>query len=176
MKNILNFLLFQITWFVCVWSVGQGVPYWGFLFVLGVLLFHFIWIATDRLEEAWLIVKIIFLGGLVDTLASSLGLISFKHTSDFFPTYPPYMWGIWANFAITFHYSMNWLKKRIFLGMVCGGIAGPLAYYGAAKFGAIEVQWHTFIDLMGFALIWSLTMLIIVQYLMGTSHEPAESP
>ena len=49
MKNILNFLLFQITWFVCVWSVGQGIPYWGLLFVLGVLLFHFIWTVTHRM-------------------------------------------------------------------------------------------------------------------------------
>ncbi|MBF0278487.1 MAG: DUF2878 domain-containing protein [SAR324 cluster bacterium] len=172
MKNILNFLLFQLTWFVSVWSIGQEIPYWGLLFVAGVLVFHLGWIATNRLEELNLIFKVVLLGGVVETLFSSLGLVSFVYASDYFPTYPPYMWGIWANFAMTFHFSMKWLEKRIFLAAGMGGVAGPLAYFAAEKLGAIDVQWNTYLDLAGLVVIWSLTMLIIVQFLMSNSKGP----
>lgn len=166
MKNLFNLLLFQITWFLCVWSVGQGTPYYGVLVVAGALFLHFTWIVTDRLKEVLCILKIVMLGGIVETISSLVGLIAFKHTSDYFYMYPPYMWAMWANFAMTLHHSMRWLNGRYLLGTVLGGVAGPAAYYGAAGLGAIHLEWNTFIDWAGFAMIWGITMLIIVRFVM----------
>ncbi|MBF0289483.1 MAG: DUF2878 domain-containing protein [SAR324 cluster bacterium] len=174
MKNLLNFLFFQVAWFVCVWSVGQGIPYYGVLVVAAALIAHLCWITTDRAKEVLFILKIIFLGGIVETLSSSLGLIEFKQPSVILQSYPLYMWAIWANFAMTLNHSMRWLSGRYLLGFILGGIAGPLAYYGAEKLGAIHLEWETTTEWLGFALIWAVTMLIIIRFLMKVPADPMD--
>lgn len=166
MKNIINFLLFQITWLVCVWSVGGGIPYCGMFFVLGSMIVHFGWISVQVKDDLGIIFKVILLGAIVETASVSLGLTTFKHAPTYLQTYPPYMWGLWANFAMTLYYSMYWLKGKYFLGSILGAVMGPLAYWGAGKLGAIQLHWDTPVKVVGFGAIWALAMFVIIKFFM----------
>jgi hypothetical protein len=50
------------------------------------------------------------------------------------------MLGLWANFALSLNHSLGFLDRRFVLAAILGGVAGPLAYLGAARvFGAAEI-------------------------------------
>ena len=54
------------------------------------------------------------------------------------PFSPPWMIGLWLNFAATLNQSLGWLHGRPLLAALFGAIGGPLAYYGGARLGATE--------------------------------------
>ncbi len=71
---------------------------------------------------------------------------------------PPWMAALWFNFAMLVSISLSWLKGRYLLAGVLGGLAGPVAYWGGEKLGALTVAdafWRGYGPL---ALVWGLTL------------------
>jgi hypothetical protein len=50
---------------------------------------------------------------------------------------PHLILALWALFAITLNLSLAWLKSRLPVAVLIGAIAGPLAYWGGARLGAV---------------------------------------
>ena len=115
----------------------RGAPWLGPLVMVPVLAVH-LSLTDDRQRELKLLLAAGVLGFLYDTALVSAGVFSpLRHLVPHAFS-PPWMVGLWMNFAATLNVSMAWLRGHYLLAAVFGSIGGPLAYYGGAKLGATE--------------------------------------
>ena len=136
-RKIINLTLFQAAWFAAVLGAAEGLPWLGPLALVPVLAVH-LSLTGDRQGELKLLLAAGLLGFLYDTALVNAGVFSpLRHLAPH-PFSPPWMIGLWMNFAATLNVSMAWLRGRYLLAAVFGAIGGPLAYYSGAKLGATE--------------------------------------
>ncbi len=111
------------------------MPWLGPLTMLPVLGIHLA-TAENRSGEIKLLLAAGILGFVFDTVLVMSGV--FLPVPSLFPSpfSPPWMVGLWLNFAATLNVSLGWLRKRYLLAVIFGAIGGPLAYYSGAKLGA----------------------------------------
>ena len=157
---VTNFILFQIGWFACVLSSAANQPVWGVVVAVVVIGYHLMR-AVKPLPELYLIMIAMLIGAMWDSLLMALGLLDYT-SGILFPNVAPY-WIVvmWALFATTINVSLRWLKEKYRLAIILGAGAGPLAYYGGVKLGAVS-----FIDtntaLIVLALGWALFTPLLV--------------
>jgi hypothetical protein len=137
MKKIINLTFFQTAWFAAVLGAANDAPWLGPLVMVPVLAVH-LSLTDNRQGELKLLLAAGLLGFLYDTALVSAGVFSPLQHLVPHPLSPPWMVGLWMNFAATLNVSMVWLRGRYLLAAVFGAIGGPLAYYGGAKLGATE--------------------------------------
>lgn len=148
-----NFISFQISWLVAVNMQQQGLVILAFI-----LLSHFL-VSLQRNRDWLTLVSITAIGSLVDLSASYLGLFAFKNEL----LLPLWLMLLWANFALTFHYSMAWLSRvPILLQAILGGIFGCFSYYSAFKLGAVEYPFGEMFTIICLILIWSVTLPVYI--------------
>jgi len=136
-RKIINLTLFQAAWFAAVLGAAQGAPWLGPLVMVPVLAVH-LSLTDDWQGELKLLLAAGLLGFLCDTALVKAGVFSPLQYLVSHPFSPPWMIGLWMNFAATLNVSMVWLRGRYLLAAVFGAIGGPLAYYSGAKLGATE--------------------------------------
>lgn len=162
LHKLINFVLFQIGWFACVLSSAAGRPWIGTLTALAVLAWH-VGRAQKPSREVSLILIAMLIGALWDSLLVWQSWLQYP-VGNLLPEVAPY-WIVvmWALFASTLNLSLRWLKQHPLLAIVLGAIAGPLAYFGGARLGAVDfVQpLNAFIALsIGWAILTPLLVLI----------------
>lgn len=135
--NFINFILFQIGWFACVISSAASQPGWG-VAVAAIVIGYHLYRASKPQYEIYLILIAMTIGVLWDSLLVSLALLDYT-SGIVIPNTAPYwiviMWGL---FATTINVSLRWLKGKYQLSIILGAIAGPLAYYGGERLGAVN--------------------------------------
>ncbi len=136
-RKLLNAALFQIAWFAAVLGAAKGMSWLGPLVMVPVLGVHLA-MAENRSGEIKLLVAAGILGFLFDTALVTAGIFLPVPYLLPRPFSPPWMVGLWLNFAATLNVSLGWLRGRYFLAVIFGAIGGPLAYYGGARMGATE--------------------------------------
>ncbi len=136
-KKILNLLLFQVAWFAAVLGAAGGMAWLGPMVLLPVLGVHLA-LQEDRRGEVRLLLAAAAIGFLFDTLMVATGAFTPVRNLLPRPFSPPWMVGLWMNFAATLNVSLAWLRGRFRLAAVSGAIGGPLAYYSGAKLGATD--------------------------------------
>jgi hypothetical protein len=136
--KVLNFLIFQAGWLVCVMGAARGLPWLGFVFVVPALALHLHWANRPRTETRLLLVCA--LSGLIfDSLLLASGWVDFPN-GWWLPGAAPYwMACLWLLFATTLNLSMSWLHGRPFAAAILGAIGGPLAYLAGERLGAISL-------------------------------------
>lgn len=136
-KVLLNAALFQAAWFAAVLGAAYERAWLGPVILLPVLAVNLV-MAADRRGELQLWAAAAVLGLLFDTALVAAGV--FAPRREFFPHpfSPPWMIGLWLNFAATLNQSLGWLHGRPLLAALFGAVGGPLAYYGGARLGATE--------------------------------------
>ena len=67
------------------------------------------------------------------------------------------MIALWINFAASIRHSLNWIRGRYALGLLFGGIGGPLAYLAGEKMGALVIH-----SPFGVVLAWIVAMPLIL--------------
>ena len=169
MKNLLNFLLFQIGWFACALGAGYGFPYGGPLVVAVILAFHF-WKIEERHQEFLLLLKVLGVGIVVDSGLAFVGAIDFGKNALAGPLIPPFMAALWLIFATTLNHSMSWLKGRYGLGLLFGAIGGPLAYYAGSRLGALQLASNTIFALVAIGVVWGVAFLGILYFFLENPH------
>jgi len=147
LRNVINFVLFQAGWFVCVLFPGLAAA--GFVLVL--LVFHMAFISRRRLTELQFIGAGTVLGGVLDGIWFQTGVLD-DGTGSVQLT-PIWLVGIWAIFMTTLSHSLSWIDSRPWLPFVCAPIAGPFAYWSASKLGAVQLPDMT-ISLIALAFGW----------------------
>jgi hypothetical protein len=126
-RNVLNFLLFYVGWFVCVKTSNWIAP----AAVLAIIL-------VQRIE--WQLAATAFaLGMVTDTLIEQAGLLTYAGGPRFSILCPLWVGSLWALFSTTLPISMAWLRSRPGLAFAMGAVSGPFTYWVASRMGAVEM-------------------------------------
>mgnify|MGYP006268675081 CR=1 FL=1 len=136
---IWNILAFQITWFSIALSIANDL-YWpgiscASIFILSHLIHH-----PHPLDEIKLIARVTVIGVILDSALLFAKFIEFKQANAYgldFIT-PWWMIILWLCFGSTISTSLAWLKNKLILSGICGGIGGVCAYWGGYQLGAIS--------------------------------------
>lgn len=154
--NTLNFINFQIGWFVCVlYPVWQAA---GVVLVL--LMLHFSLVSQHRLAELKFILLGTVAGAALDLLWLRSGVLADGVmvdgvTVDSYLSWLPPWWliALWAIFMSTLSHSLNWISQYRWLPYLFAPIAGPFTYWSASKLGAVSLP-HPISSLLVLALGW----------------------
>lgn len=168
-----NFVLFQFGWFGVVLSGAAKQPGLATGIAGAVLIVHLSY-ARRILPELKLALMAGALGLVLDSALTGLGLLRFDSGQWVSWAAPPWIVAMWMMFATTLNSSLSWLKGRFGLAALLGAIAGPLAYFGGAKFGAVQLPEGPVLSLLGVALAWLIAMPLlawIAQHFDGVSAE-----
>jgi len=136
MRVAINVIQFQLGWFACVLAAANDRAWVGALVALTLASIHIARAAAPR-RELWLCLAAAALGLVLDSGMTLAGLVSYR--SEFPPWAPPWLVAMWVLFATTLNVSMRWLRGRPVLALLLGAVAGPLAYLGGARLGAMEL-------------------------------------
>ncbi len=159
---MINFVVFQIGWFVAI--LGAAYDYMPLALLL---LLPIIGINLYRLENlkqnSQLLLLAVLLGLAIDSLAISLGLLSFK-PAYWWPYHlaPLWMTALWALFATTINGYLKWINDYPLIGLIGAAIGGPLAYIAGEKLAALQMTpgWQTIIYL---AITWTFAVFILLR-------------
>ncbi|MGE3318923.1 MAG: DUF2878 domain-containing protein [Candidatus Berkiella sp.] len=155
---IVHFLAYNATWFACVFSAIKGYAWVGLSVALVITLLQFIWQHTVAHRTRNLLCFLIYLtiiGFVGDSLMSFLGIISFSANPFSLAVSPPYMLGIWINFAMLFYVLLNKLiyQPTILVLLSFVGFAG--AYQVGAKMGVATINGGLH-SVIGIGLFWAV--------------------
>ncbi len=132
-----NFVLYQIAWFVGVWSAAQDQAWIGALVLTSVIIVH-LFRAPIREPELKLVGMALAVGLVFDSILVSQSWVRYE-SGMILPGLAPYwivlMWGL---FATLLNVTLRWMHGRWILAAFLGALAGPLAYYGGVRMGALE--------------------------------------
>jgi hypothetical protein len=138
-RIIINFLLFQLTWFVCVLGAAGHLPWLGITLAFATLSWH-LYTANDRLAELKLVLCVILIGGLFDQFLLSSHLLSYQAHGWSNRLVPIWILGLWIAFTTTLNVSLRWMHRQLLIPVLFGLIGGPVAYIGAVKLGAVTLN------------------------------------
>jgi hypothetical protein len=72
------------------------------------------------------------------------------------------MAALWFNFSMLVSISLAWLKGKYVTAVILGGLAGPVAYWGGEKLGALRVAEAFSTGYVILAVIWGLALPLLV--------------
>ena len=154
-QQLLNALLFQEQWLICVQADNQL----ALISFTIVLLLH-INVFNIESKEIALIVFFTLVGIIVESLAATLGLIEFPHQNEITAgghaifIVPLWLIIMWANFATTLCHCLAWLQSRIALTFLLTLIFIPLNYFLGAKISGSTYLVSPHIFLMYETALW----------------------
>ncbi len=150
--NLINFFIFQLSWFCCAYLRDESLAV-----LIALLGLHF-YLSTQRQRDMKLLFIVVPLGICFDLLLSVMGVIHFQ--SAYF--FPPWLIGLWCVFALSVAYSFAWLIPFNSMAKIgIGSVAGALSYYAAGEIGALEIMAPMSLSLFYVALIWGFLLPVI---------------
>ena len=150
---VYNFISFQIAWLMAInWKEQSLLP------LVVVIFIHFV--ITKHRKRDWLTLALVtIVGSFVDLTAAYANLFVFENGN----LLPIWLILLWANFSLTFHYSMRWLMHLpTILQSLVGGIFGTASYFAAFKFGAVHYPMPMSFTLFFLIVIWSVNLPVFV--------------
>ncbi len=143
MRSFIQFLLFQLQWWLCVLHT---VPYfsYGYLIALCLAFFslyrnHFQW------NQLIAIMAMALVGFLNDMSLRSWGIFIFGDSL--------WLGVLWLCFAVWF-YQTSWLHQKYILTPLLFMLFGPLSYFGGSHFGALRISTFSPVTLKIIFLDW----------------------
>lgn len=157
---LINIALFQIGWFACVLSGAANQPLVGVSVALVIIALH-LSRAENSKKELFLVLIAMLIGACWDSILvwqNWLGYTSGIVVTNTAPYWIVVMWGL---FATTLNVSLRWLKNKTIIAAFLGALAGPLAYYGGLKLGAVQFL-DTQMALLSLAVGWAVFTPILM--------------
>ncbi|TYL46706.1 DUF2878 domain-containing protein [Marinomonas sp. IMCC 4694] len=154
LKPLINAVLFQIVWFVCLLAGNV----WAVVITALYLVLHDRFFMRRRRE--WrLLLAFLGLGILVDGTLFQLGI--FASTEDFLSAYklpPIWLLCLWISVGTLFVHSLAFLQSRYWLSAVLGAIGPTMSYFAGASLAGITLAQPTVLTLGIIAIIWALVI------------------
>ncbi len=158
---IINFILFQLSWFACVIGAAKGMPWLGVIVTVLALSWH-LYQAKNVKYEVILMLCALLIGAAYDQSMLSLGYISYVNNGWSNAIVPVWILALWLGFTSTLNVSLRWMRGKYVIGIIFGAIGAPLAYLSAEKLGAVVLHGATsYIALStGWTIITPLLLLL----------------
>jgi len=149
-RNTLNFLIFQTGWLVCaIWPGNQAA-----LFALFLVGLHLIFVSHRRRTELLIIIVGSALGVALDTAWRHAGILVFPESQiPVAGTIPAWLICIWLLFLTTVNHMLAWVARSPFTLWLLPPLAGPFAYFSAARLGAVDIGFSPW-GLIGLGVGW----------------------
>ena len=151
--KLVNALLFQSGWFICVLG---GNSYW-LLGALAILLGHLAWYGTWK-SEGRLMVLAFVLGALVDGQLRVMGVLTFAETGFLAPLW---MGLLWPLLAMTLGHCLAWTARPLWLAALLGAVSGPLSYYAGAQLAGVGMPLGLITTAAILAAIWAVVFPLL---------------
>jgi len=148
-KIILNLLIFQVGWLVCV--LGGNV--YALIYTPLALAFHH-WFVLSRASEWPVVAMITATGCLWDALMAFSGVINYDNTDLL--GLPIWLICLWVLFATTFHHSLRWLASHLWLAAIFAAVFGPFSYWAGSQMSDANIGLPLISSLLIIAAGWSL--------------------
>jgi len=137
-SKIINFIFFQLVWFVCIIGAAKNETHTAVAFSLLIVLFHF-YLTKHKANELKILLLASIIGFLFDGFLLKSELVLYADHGWSYSITPLWIIILWMGFAITINSSLSWLKKKLNLSILFGAIGGPLAYLAGEKLGAVTL-------------------------------------
>ena len=159
-SKIINFIFFQLIWFVCIIGAATNETHAAVAFSLLIILFH-LYLTKDKKNELKILLLASILGFLFDGFLLKNELVLYANHGWSYSITPLWIIVLWMGFAITLNSSLSWLKKKIKLSALFGAVGGPLAYLAGEKLEAVTIL--TSGAIVALAIGWAIiTPLLII--------------
>ena len=161
LKNIVNFILFQLLWLACVWGAAHQLLYPG-LAVFSLLLIWHLLPANQHSGDLRVMLLALLMGGIVDSLWQYFDILSYQLSlTDRIA--PIWILLLWMGFALTINHSLSWLKGRALIASIFSAAAAPCSYYAAERLGAVEfASANRWVSLSLLALAWAVIFPLLI--------------
>ncbi len=155
MSKLVNFVLFQVGWLVCVIAGSVPDSRIAVLYSTGFLLIHFYY-SNSRRTDFRLVITALLVGLMLDSFWPAMGWLVFNeqvasHTA------PIWILCLWINFALVLNHSLGWMQTKLGMAAAFSAIGGPLSYYAGERLGAL-VWLDTPALLAGLAIAWAVVV------------------
>ena len=152
----INFIIFEVCWFACVVGAAKNLGWLGPLLVFISVPLQ-IYLLTENLKAE---IFFAIICGISGSLLETLMIVTNVYTPV------DQLWGQvcppWINFAQLVSVSLAWLKGKYAVAALLGGFAGPVAYWGGEKFGALKVAASFGRGYLILAVMWAITLPMLV--------------
>lgn len=160
MNVLINILVYQICWFVCILGGANDLPMAGVLAAALALAYHLYTAARPGAALA-LVAFAAVVGGIWDSTLVAAGWLIYPSGTPIEGTAPYWIVAMWIAFATTFNVSLRWFKQHLLAASLFGAIGAPLAFLAGAKLGGV-----VFVDpLLGYgalAIGWAVLMPLMM--------------
>ena len=153
-KAIINGILFQTVWFVCL-LFGS---FWAVIATALYLVLHKVFF-IQNMKEWRLIVLFLVLGIVID--GSLFRWSVFTSETDTWTTQgipPLWLLCLWISVATLFAHSLVFLQKRYWLAAGFGLIGPTMSYFAGAKMAGITLAQPIWQSLLLVAAIWAMIL------------------
>jgi hypothetical protein len=127
---VLNALIFQIGWLVCI-LMGTR---WALVFTFCAFAFHF-YATPLRLADAIAVVIAVLIGLVHDAILLYWEHISFAETRYIAPLWIICLWGL---LGTNLNHSLHWIYQRPWIAAGLGAICGPITYLAGVRLSTAE--------------------------------------
>lgn len=166
----INFILFQVAWLACVWGAANSFGWLGPVTVAILVPLQVCLLTENRKQETVFVFICGSIGFLLETILITGDVYASQGVMVLFVC-PPWMAALWFNFAMLVSISLSWLKRKYLLAAILGGLAGPLAYWGGEKLGAIKIADAFLLGYLPLIALWFLVLPFLI-YVHGRVTEP----
>ncbi|MBZ2188557.1 DUF2878 domain-containing protein [Alcanivorax sp. JB21] len=149
-----NFVFFQVLWFAAILGAARGVI-WPVLLVLAMLVGWALAHERNVRQEVRMLMAGLVVGAIAELVWLNAGVISYRTAwSAHFA--PIWILALWAGFAVSFNYSLGWLKGRPFVAAAFGGFGSAGSVVGGVRLGAAEAPEGLLLLAICYGVLWSL--------------------
>lgn len=169
---VINFILMQAAWFACVLGAARAMPWIGVIATLFIVAWHLMQ-AIEAKPEITLLCIALFIGASFDQIMHSTHLVTYQSHGWSDSLVPAWILALWAGFSTALNVSLRWMHGKWLVAIAFGAFGGPLAYMGAARLGAVSLNYYpqSHIALgLGWAIL-TPTLLLIAQKFDGYKVE-----
>lgn len=150
MRLLINVGGNQMVWFVAVIAASHDHGWPGVLAAAVFVGVHVFTAACPRVELK-LVGLALVCGVAVDGIAASQGWLRYAVPLTHGGAIPPaWILALWGSLAVTLNVAMRSVQRRLWIGVLVGGVGAPLAYLAAERgWGAVR-----FADPAGKGIVW----------------------
>ncbi len=190
--KLVNFVVFQLVWFVCVYGAAEGMPWVGPLAAAFLLPVNLLFTPYRSAElRLWALAGV--LGLALDTALRTSGWIAFPAAAGALQGAAPEpssgagalllapLWivTLWVAFGSLLNSSLSWLNGRTRLAVLLSAIGGPFSFWSGTRIGATSVPggWMGYLALsIEYALVVPCLMLASRTLLQAASGGSRQVP